>query len=211
MFRSVLAALVCGLLTTAANAGVHVTSRTGGGDPNGLSTTQPGMTTFDFNSETTLATVFKHSPSREPLGDTSIYASIGPTTLPLFNASFGVNNYFGLYWGSIDAFNTIEFSRHGTLLARFTGSDIVNPANGNLTSADTNRFVDFFFDDGVMFDEVILSSTRNSFEFDNIAIGILEVGAAPNVPEPASFLLLGIALLAIGALRATEVRELNRK
>ena len=40
-------------------------------------------------------------------------------------AAFGAQyNHFGLYWGSIDAYNTLTFVDKGLVVAAFTGSQI---------------------------------------------------------------------------------------
>ncbi|WNZ27289.1 PTPA-CTERM sorting domain-containing protein [Leptolyngbya sp. NK1-12] len=99
-------------------------------------------------------------------------------------------NYFGLYWGSIDSFNSISFFSQGKLLKTIVGSDIRNPANGNqqLTGA---RFVDFFADAGKSFDRIDLISSSAAFESDNHAYRA--------VPTPA--LLPGLIAMGAAALR----------
>jgi hypothetical protein len=69
-------------------------------------------------------------------------------------------------------------------------------ASGNQTSYSSNRFVNFFFGDGVLFDRVVLSSTNFAFESDNHAFG-----KTTSVPEPATLTLLSAGLVALGAAR----------
>jgi len=103
----------------------------------------------------------------------------------------GQYTYFGIWWGSMDAYNTLTFTLGGTTVASYTGADIaslliLNPPLGNQTSGYTNAYVNFV---GLpAFDGFKMSSTQFAFEADNIAIG--------NVPEPTSLILLGSGLLA---------------
>lgn len=76
---------------------------------------------------------------------------------------------FGFQWGSIDAYNTIEFFLLGGSAGSFTGSQVVNApvaANGN-QGLNGSAFVTF---GGGLFDTVVLTSTQNSFEIDNVSV-----------------------------------------
>lgn len=71
---------------------------------------------------------------------------------------------FGFQWGSIDTYNTIEFYL-GNVMTSFTGTDIVIPANGN-QNIGGSAYVEFTGP----FDKVVLKSTQNSFEIDNVTV-----------------------------------------
>ena len=102
----------------------------------------------------------------------------------------GTYNYFGLWWGSIDTYNTLSFYNGVNLVASFGGADVTTPnaANGNQIAPSTNLYVNFV---GLpLFDSFKMTSTQYAFESDNIAIG--------NVPEPGTILLLAAGFLGLG-------------
>jgi VCBS repeat-containing protein len=79
-------------------------------------------------------------------------------------------NAFGLYWGSVDFYNTIKFYDGTTLVASYTGAD-VSPlfAIGVRDQFASNGYVEFT---GLhLFDKVVLTGDFNSFELDNISAG----------------------------------------
>jgi VCBS repeat-containing protein len=79
-------------------------------------------------------------------------------------------NAFGLYWGSVDTYNAIKFYDGSTLVASYTGADVAPLlANGNQGSFAANGYVEFV---GLHnFNKVVLSSSSNAFEIDNISAG----------------------------------------
>lgn len=110
-------------------------------------------------------------------------------------------NYFGLLWGSIDAYNSITFLLNGLEVVAFSGSDVINPspANGNQTAPGTNTYVNFFQLDS--FDSVILSSNGYAFESDNMAVA--------QIPEPSTLGLFAIGLIGVGLMGQRRRRSRN--
>src|SRR5207237_5572006 len=82
------------------------------------------------------------------------------------------HNAFGLYWGSVDSYNTIKFYDGNNLVASYSGADIAPLfPDGNQGSFASNGYVEF---SGLHpFDKVVLGSTSNAFEIDNISAGTI--------------------------------------
>jgi hypothetical protein len=105
----------------------------------------------------------------------------------------GLYDYFGLWWGSVDSYNTLSFLKGGSVVASYTGSQAISPsvANGNQTAPTTNVYVNFY--DLPDFDSFRMASSGFAFEADNIAIG----NTTAPVPEPGTMMLLGIGMLGL--------------
>ena len=131
-----------------------------------------------------------------PAGDTTNYLSVlagGSETLT-FGAAY---KEFGLFWGSIDTFNTITFLNTTTNASFvYTNSPLANP-DGDQTSPATNTYVDFVFGPGVGFNKIVLSSGRNAFELDNVFFGPLG-GEVVGTPEPSTWAMMILGFLGIG-------------
>ena len=102
-------------------------------------------------------------------------------------------DYLGLFWGSVDTYNTFEFLNDNVVVASYDGEIITEagPANGNQSAPYSNLYVNFYF--LPEFDAVRFISTDYAFEFDNLAVGVTPV------PVPGGMLLafLGLSIAGI--------------
>lgn len=137
-----------------------------------------------------------------PYNDTTHYLA-APTPNGIGNGTAtitlpGAPNYVGLYWGSVDAYNTLSFYSGTTLVYSLTGSDVLFPANG-FQGAGGSVYVNIF--DLPPFTRIDVSSTQPAFELDNLAYGTTAA------PEPSTLLLLGVGLLGFGLVGLKRRRD----
>jgi hypothetical protein len=125
-----------------------------------------------------------------PYGDTSQYITIGDAppgtaTLALPNNK---SNYLGLYWGSIDLYNSITITdANGQTVINATAYPQLNPNNGDqglLGSAYVNIF------DTAAITGVVFNSSQIAFEFDNVTIA--------SVPEASTWAMMLLGFLGLG-------------
>jgi hypothetical protein len=135
-----------------------------------------------------------------PFGDATNYLAVlgGGSEQIAFSA---LKSSFGLYWGSVDTYNSLAFYNGGTLVATITGANVDPPmiANGGQTEYSSNGYV--LISALPQFDRVVVASSSNSFEFDNVVAG---------VPEPSTWamLLLGFTGLGYAAIRRGKAPNL---
>jgi hypothetical protein len=158
--------LVIGSTTQATGTGITVSFASTGGTSGFVQGTQPFL-----YSAPTVANGNGASFGGQANGTdatTFVSSGIGTATLTLTTPV----NYFGLLWGSIDAYNSITFNTADGLSQTFTGSQI-----GFLGQS---HYVNFF--SSSLITSVVARSTDSSFEFDNVATAA--------VPEPATWAMM---------------------
>ncbi|HEY0879243.1 MAG TPA: PEP-CTERM sorting domain-containing protein [Zeimonas sp.] len=174
----------------------------------------PGVTTVDFDGASpagwsitgdhnivsgSLAGQYAAPPNSGPNANTSQYLAVpyGQSAGTAQISLGGLYNYYGLYWGSIDDYNTLSFWNDDVLVFTFTGSQAAARVP---TAPDGEQSLAAYFNFSGLgaFNTVRLSSTQYAFETDNHAFG--------NVPVPAT-----TGLLALGGLGLALARRRARR
>lgn len=128
----------------------------------------------------------------------SVYG--GTTATLTFNTP---QNYFGLLWGSVDAYNSLSFyNANGGLIGTVSGSTIASVA-GHPTGFNSGVDEYVNVDVSAPFTKVVLSSGQNSFEFADVAHKF--VPSAPGAPAPPMTACLAFA----GVLLLQSLRRKN--
>jgi len=173
-----------------------------------------GVTTIDFESGApTSGLAIYSAPIGYPtvvtgnidpsLEDISRYLTVStidargtsPVTIDFANPL----DYFGLYWGTPDAYNTISFFNGDTLLQSFTGDAIVS----SITPSGA-VYANFFAEPGESFNKVVLSDRWIAFDSDNHAY---KVATSEPVPEPASSLSVFAGVVAGALVKRKQQRK----
>ena len=122
------------------------------------------------------------------------YTPSGPQTTNYLAAEVNNNvtisyaqnqQYFGLNWGSVDSYNTLNFYEGSTLVASYSGSQITT-AQGS-QGANGSYFVNFDFSNGATYNKVVAVDTKlAAFEFDMVASSTQSVPltSAPSAAAP---------------------------
>jgi hypothetical protein len=147
-----------------------------------------------INTPTLQAAPFGNPQGPGPDLATYLSTGIGSVTMTLP----GTEHYFGVLWGSVDAYNTLSFFNGATLVGSVTGSQVLANPVGDTGPAGT-VYANFGSIQG--FTSVVATSSQLAFEFDNIAF-------SPNVivPEPSTF-----ALAIVGAAGMIAYGRRRRK
>ncbi len=148
-----------------------------------------------------------------PAQDTTQYLYVSSALSPnsaTLSTAFDLSK-ISFYWGSIDAYNSVDvLGAGGATLGSFGGA-LFPPANGDQTGSSSNERVTFTADAGEVITGLRFTSTGVAFEIDSIAGTAAGDGNAnAAVPEPAAWAMLvaGFGLVGATARRRRGVASL---
>jgi hypothetical protein len=217
-----LSALIMGAAVfTAISAPAEAITLTFGGTPvagQGQFSSVPGVTTIDFESGAPTSGLAVYSaPGPGPaivsgntvssiisLDNNSRYLAVSVLgdargTSPVTIAFANPLDYFGLYWGTPSANNTIGFFNGDRLLQSFSGNAI-----GSSVLTNGGVYANFFAEAGESFNKVVLSDSSIAFESDNHAY---KVAASESVPEPVTSLTAFASVVAGVLMKRQQQRK----
>jgi hypothetical protein len=191
------------LVASSANAAVTFTFIPGGASPAGGYTVVDtfdnanGLTGSNFQIKTPPADGNGAPPANSiPAGTAYLSVLGGGSATYTFT---GDVSSFEFDWGSVDSYNTLTINSTGADPIVIPGLSFPNAADGNQVDAGTNGLFRVAGTEGERFTSVTFSSSQNSFEVDNLAVG---------VPEPASWALMILGFGGAGAaLRGQRRRQ----
>jgi hypothetical protein len=147
-----------------------------------------GLIAQGSNAGVSAAPFFGPAPGS---ADTTPYlATTGTETISFTGAP---RTIFGLFWGSVDGYNTITFNGVDGPQS-FTGNGIPLTANGGQFSLSSNGYV--LFTGLNPFFSVTMSSTSPAFEVDNLEIA--GPVSTPPVPEASTWMMMILGFFSLG-------------
>jgi hypothetical protein len=216
-----LSALIMGAaVSTVISAPADAIMLTFGGTPvagQGQFSNVPGVTTIDFESgapTSGLAIYSAPGPGPAVVSGNGVSSAFSPDdntkylavsilgdekgTTPVTITFANPLDYFGLYWGTPSANNTISFFNVDTLLQSFSGDALYStvPSTGA-------AYANFFAEPGESFNKIVLSEISIAFESDNHAYKV----ASTPVPEPVTSLTAFASVVAGVLMKRQQQRK----
>jgi hypothetical protein len=186
-----------GIIQSVENAGIYTTQVAGATTVNWNDYSCGAYTSCTGDGRLVTGSVSGRYASPYGISDTYLTVPYNYSAGAVSLTTPGSYNYFGLYWGSLDLYNSIHFYDGGSLIGSYSGADIFSlMANGGQSSWASNRYVNFLFTEGDLFDRIVLVSTNWAFESDNHAFG----NVTTSVPEPGTVAMFGLGLIGLGMM-----------